>query len=60
MLERVDRIQMAVTDAAETARAFQDLLGGITVNVTEMFRDPAFFQGLREQVVPHLRTWPHL
>ena len=27
MLERVDRIQMAVADAAEAARAFQDLLG---------------------------------
>jgi hypothetical protein len=27
MLERVDRIQLAVTDAAETARAFQEILG---------------------------------
>jgi catechol 2,3-dioxygenase-like lactoylglutathione lyase family enzyme len=27
MLERVDRIQMAVADAAEAARAFQELLG---------------------------------
>lgn len=27
MLERVDRIQMAVADAGEAARAFQDLLG---------------------------------
>jgi chemotaxis protein methyltransferase CheR len=38
--------------------AFQGLLGGITVNVTEMFRDPGFFRCLREQVVPHLRTYP--
>jgi chemotaxis protein methyltransferase CheR len=37
---------------------FQGLLGGITVNVTEMFRDPGFFQCLREQVVPHLKTYP--
>lgn len=37
---------------------FQRLLGGITVNVTEMFRDPGFFQCLREQVVPHLKTYP--
>jgi chemotaxis protein methyltransferase CheR len=38
--------------------AFQRLLTGITVNVTEMFRDPAFFLCLREQVVPHLKTYP--
>ena len=35
--------------------AFRGLLGGITVNVTEMFRDPAFFCCLREEVVPHLQ-----
>ena len=27
MLERVDRIQLAVADAAETARAVQEILG---------------------------------
>ena len=37
---------------------FHGLLTGITVNVTEMFRDPAFFRALRQQVVPHLRTYP--
>ena len=35
------------------------LVEGITVNVTEMFRDPTFFKALRERVVPHLRTYPH-
>jgi len=37
---------------------FDTLLRGITVNVSEMFRDPAFFKALREQVVPHLKTYP--
>lgn len=37
---------------------FVSLLQGITVNVTEMFRDPAFFKTLREQVVPFLKTYP--
>ncbi|MCK9381645.1 MAG: protein-glutamate O-methyltransferase CheR [Sulfuritalea sp.] len=37
---------------------FESLLRGITVNVTEMFRDPAFFKALREQVVPFLKTYP--
>ncbi len=31
---------------------------GITVNVTEMFRDPAFFQVLREDILPLLATKP--
>ncbi|WP_295519003.1 protein-glutamate O-methyltransferase CheR [uncultured Stenotrophomonas sp.] len=29
-----------------------------TVQVSEMFRDPAYFKQLREQVVPVLRTYP--
>ena len=37
---------------------FFSLLQGITVNVTEMFRDPAFFRAIREQVVPFLKTYP--
>ncbi len=32
----------------------------ITVNVTEMFRDPAFYKVLREQVFPHLGTYPFI
>ncbi|MBI5921375.1 MAG: protein-glutamate O-methyltransferase CheR [Betaproteobacteria bacterium] len=39
---------------------FLSLLQGITINVTEMFRDPAFFLALREQVVPFLKTYPFL
>ena len=37
---------------------FDTLLRGITVNVTEMFRDPAFFKTIRKQVVSHLKTYP--
>jgi chemotaxis protein methyltransferase CheR len=36
------------------------LLGYLTVQVSEMFRDPAYFKALREKVVPHLRTYPSL
>jgi len=39
---------------------FSGLLEGITVNVSEMFRDPQFFKALREEVVPHLRTYPFI
>jgi chemotaxis protein methyltransferase CheR len=39
---------------------FERLLCAITVNVSEMFRDPHVFQAIRERVVPHLETYPFL
>lgn len=36
------------------------LLGYLTVQVSEMFRDPSYFRTLRESVIPHLRTYPSL
>lgn len=36
------------------------LLGYLTVQVSEMFRDPLYFHAIREHVVPHLRTYPSL
>lgn len=37
---------------------FEGLLRGVTVNVSEMFRDPQVFRAIREQVAPHLKTYP--
>jgi chemotaxis protein methyltransferase CheR len=39
---------------------FGELMGFLTIQVSEMFRDPAYFRAIREQVVPHLRTFPSL
>ena len=36
------------------------LLDFLTVQVSEMFRDPTYFKALREKVLPHLRTYPSL
>ncbi len=36
------------------------LLRFLTVQVSEMFRDPSYFKAIREKVVPHLRTYPSL
>ncbi|ANV25326.1 MULTISPECIES: CheR family methyltransferase [Brucella/Ochrobactrum group] len=36
------------------------LLGYLTVQVSEMFRDPSYFRAIREKVVPHLKTYPSL
>lgn len=37
---------------------FKRFVEQITVNVTEMFRDPSFFKTLREEVLPKLGTYP--
>ena len=39
---------------------FPQLLDYLTVQVSEMFRDPDYFLALRQQVIPHLRTYPSL
>jgi chemotaxis protein methyltransferase CheR len=39
---------------------FEYFVQGITVNVTEMFRDPAFYRSLRKQVIERLATYPFI
>ncbi|HTV94637.1 MAG TPA: CheR family methyltransferase [Steroidobacteraceae bacterium] len=41
-------------------KVFHALLDHLTVQVSEMFRDPGYFRALREHVVPMLRTYPSL
>lgn len=42
------------------SQAFMDLLQYLTIPVSSMFRDPAYFLALREQVLPVLGTYPSL
>ena len=39
---------------------FAGMLQYFTVQVSEMFRDPAYFRALRERVLPILQTYPYL
>ncbi len=39
---------------------FDTLLLDLTINVTEMFRDPSFFKALREIVIPELKEQPFI
>lgn len=39
---------------------FPELLQYLTVQVSDMFRDPDYFRSLRREVVPLLRTYPSL
>ncbi|TKG92318.1 protein-glutamate O-methyltransferase CheR [Puteibacter caeruleilacunae] len=38
-------------------RYFAELINELSINVTEMFRDPAFYKSFRENVVPVLKTY---
>ena len=42
------------------AEVFPAMLDFLTVQVSEMFRDPGYFRALRLKVVPLLRTYPSL
>ncbi len=39
---------------------FKRFLDEITINVTEMFRDPEFYQTLRNEILPRLGTYPFI
>ena len=39
---------------------FDEVLAALSINVTEMFRDPTFYLAVRESVVPHLKTYPFI
>jgi chemotaxis protein methyltransferase CheR len=39
---------------------FQEFLEEVTVNVTEMFRDPFFYKALNSLVLPYLSTYQHI
>ncbi len=56
-LPSVSAIQERILHDAD---AFAQLMQYITVPVSDMFRDPAYFLALRRQVMPVLRTYPSL
>jgi chemotaxis protein methyltransferase CheR len=48
------------TMVLKDATLFMELLQYLTIPVSEMFRDPAFFLALRQEVLPVLQTYPSL
>jgi len=38
---------------------FIEFLDDLSINVTEMFRDPAFYKALREKIIPKLKTYTY-
>lgn len=39
---------------------FDHFLAEITVNITEMFRDPPFYKSLNKHVIPYLKSYQHI
>jgi chemotaxis protein methyltransferase CheR len=59
-LERVGTLSGLQERVLHDPTVMDRLLRDLSINVTEMFRDPAFFRALREKVVPILRTYPYV
>lgn len=52
--------QQLIQLLAGDTSVFHSFLETITVNVTEMFRDPGFYKSIREKVLPVLATYPQI
>jgi len=55
--ETISRLQERVLCEPQV---FAELLRFLTVQVSEMFRDPTYYRALREMVVPYLKTYASL
>lgn len=60
MIARYKHIGELIHAILHSGEAFGALLSFLTINVTEMFRDPDFYQAFREKIVPVLRTHPFI
>ena len=55
-----DTISRLQERALHEPESFGELLRFLTVQVSDLFRDPSYFRSLREKVVPYLKTYPSL
>ena len=58
--ERLDTITGLAERVLHEPAALDRLLLDLSISVTSMFRDPAFYLALRQKVVPLLRTYPFI
>ncbi|MCP4693462.1 MAG: protein-glutamate O-methyltransferase CheR [Desulfobacterales bacterium] len=55
---RLQRLSEMIPAILHDEGFFNKLLMDLSVTVTEMFRDPHFYRGVREIVIPTLKTYP--
>lgn len=58
--EKLDSVSMLQHRVLHDASIAESLLRDLSINVTEMFRDPEFYQAVREQVLPELQACDHV
>lgn len=58
--ERVTTLSALQERVLHDPMVMERLLRDLSINVTEMFRDPGFFRSVRQNVVPILRTYPYV
>ncbi|MFC0470610.1 CheR family methyltransferase [Halalkalibacter kiskunsagensis] len=59
-IENVKTISEFQSKVLYQPNLMKKLLGDFSINVTEMFRDPSFFEAFRAEVVPILRKLPFI
>ena len=58
--ERIDRIPDLQYRIVRDRALFSRFIKDVTVNVTEMFRDPSFYASVKQHIIAQLKTYPHI
>ena len=53
-------LQEMIPDILEDRLSFQEIVDAITVNVTDMFRDPSIFSFIQNKIFPYLLSYPNV
>lgn len=57
-LNKISDFKQLLQDLMNDSSMLNNLIEEVTVNVTEMFRDPSFFAAIRSELVPQLNKLP--
>jgi chemotaxis protein methyltransferase CheR len=58
--KRLNHYSELIHHVLRDPKFFDELLKQLSINVTEMFRDPEFYRAVRAHVVPVLKTYPYI
>ncbi|WP_461481295.1 CheR family methyltransferase [Porticoccus sp.] len=59
-LANLDNLGLLQQQVLQDAHFASQLLQDLSINVTEMFRDPEFYLAVRAKVIPLLKTWSYI
>ncbi|MDB5283379.1 MAG: cheR [Bacteroidota bacterium] len=57
---KIETLEMLEKILLKEESVFETFIQGMSVSVTEMFRDPSFYKSLRENVIGRLSTYPFI